>query len=427
MIGSFPQMPIKKASEQVTAIDDYKNIFDRFVAVTIKLDEFSSIASEKGYPFAEAALAMFCDNLNGLLIGTKSIYRVDIATIFLIVGCNVVDKREFIEQRIKHAINAAASGGGQVRCSFAVYPDDGRSCERLLLRMKATMPASWSKRNGNILMNGVNFKNEIANGNVLTYVQGVYDVNRNLRGVEMLARWKNSEVGIVPPSEFLEAIQSQNASIIFLELLLKNAKLILGMLQNSLHENVIISVNINPINLMDAEFRRTLESFANNNSVNNIELELVESDDFDKFIGFHEIVSSLANLGYRLAIDDFGSRYAWINSLGDHVSTIKLDRTLTQRISKGSNASRAEVVVRSIVSMAKSINVEVIAEGIEDKEDFNVMKTFGVTGMQGYYFGAPLLPEQFIENHIIVEENKNIFDELDKAALLYESFNNKRH
>lgn len=426
MIGSFPQMPIKKASEQVTAIDDYKNVFDRFVTVTIKLDEFASLASKKGFPFAEAALAMFCDNLNGLLIGSKSIYRIDISTIFVIVGCNVVDKREFIEQRIRNAINSAASGGGQARCSFAVYPDDGKSSESLLLRMKATMPASWSE-NGAVLMNGVNFKNEIANGNVLTYVQGVYDVNRNLRGVEMLARWKNSEVGIVPPSEFLEAIQSQNASVTFLGLLLNNAKLILGMLQERIKKDVIVSVNINPINLMDTNFRGALEDFAQNFNVSNIELELVESDDFGKFLGFNEVVRGLAKLGYRLAIDDFGSRYAWINSLGEHVSTIKLDRTLTQRISKGSNASRAEVVVRSIVSMANSINIEVIAEGIEDKEDFNIMKNFGVTGMQGYYFGTPLLPEQFIENHVVIQENKQIFDELDKTSTLYDSFNNKRH
>jgi EAL domain-containing protein (putative c-di-GMP-specific phosphodiesterase class I) len=199
------------------------------------------------------------------------------------------------------------------------------------------------------------------------------------------------------------------------------------MLQERIKNDVIVSVNINPINLMDANFRSVLEDFARDRNVSNIELELVESDDFDKFLGFNEVVRGLSKLGYRLAIDDFGSRYAWINSLGEHVSTIKLDRTLTQRISKGSNASRAEVVVRSIVSMAKSIDIEVIAEGIEDKEDFNMMKSFGVTCMQGYYFGTPLLPEQFIENHVVMQENKQIFEELDKAPTLYESFNNKRH
>lgn len=427
MNRSYPQMPIKKASEQVTVVKDYMDLTDRFVAVTIKFDEFSEIATNKGYCVAEAALAMACDHINSLIITAKTIKRIDISTILLVVACNRIDQREIIEQRVKKVINSATNGGGRVRCAYALFPDDGNSADSILHRMKATMPASWSRESDKVIDNGVDFKKEIARGNILTYVQGIYYPNRDLRGVELLARWRHKDVGIVPPSTFLEGIQTQGAACLFLKLLLRNASKVLKEMKSICVHDLIVSINVNPINLMSAGFIEELTCFAKNNETSNIELELVETDDFDKLVGFNEVMASVRMLGYRLAIDDFGSRYAWINSLGDHVSTIKLDRTLTQRISKGSNTSRAELVVTSVVNMAKSMNLEVIAEGVEDKADFDVMNQCGVTALQGYFYGAPVPVDDFIKNYQIELENNHIFEELKGSSLFISDRKPKPH
>ncbi|MEH6454803.1 MAG: EAL domain-containing protein [Cocleimonas sp.] len=418
-------MPIKKAKDRIVVIDEYKEIANRFVLVTIMLDDFSSIATSQGYVVAEAALAMFNDNLYGSIIGTKSIIRVDISTIVLALICNEIDAREVIEGRVKKAITSATSRSDSVRMAFAVYPDDGDCSEKLLHRMKVTMPASWANKKNNVMTDGVNFNNEIKNGNILTYLQGVYSKEKDLQGVELLSRWKHSEVGILPPSEFLEGILSQKAVCPFIDLLLNNALDAFNELKSKLKMEVFVAINLNPSTLMNGDVVNNLTQFAANNDVSFIELELVESDDFDKLVGFEHIVQNLSQIGYKISIDDFGSRYAWINSIGDTVNTLKLDRSLTQRISRGEHTNKAALVVKSIVNMANELKLKVIAEGIEDSHDFDAMVNFGVTGLQGFFFGAPMKLSEFVEHYNFQQENK----ELLKDALLNitPTFATKRH
>ena len=325
-------MPIKKAEDRIVVIDEYRELANRFVLVTIKLDDFATIATSQGYVVAEAALAMFNDNLYSSILGTKSIIRVDISTIVLALICNEIDSRELIESRIKKAIINATDRSQGVRLAFAVYPDDGDTSEKLLYRMKVTMPASWAQNKNKIMINGVNFKNEIKRGNILTCIQGIYSKERDLQGVELLSRWRSADVGIVPPSEFLEGILAQNAVTSFVNLLLNNAVDVFIELKTKLKKEIFVSINLNPSTLMNGDVISLFTNFAEKNDVSFIEIELVETDDFDRLVGFESVIQSLSKLGYKIAIDDFGSRYAWINSIGDSVNTLKLDRSLTQRI-----------------------------------------------------------------------------------------------
>jgi EAL domain-containing protein (putative c-di-GMP-specific phosphodiesterase class I)/GGDEF domain-containing protein len=425
VIRSFPQMPIKKAEDRVIVIDEYRELANRFVLVTIKLDDFAAIATSQGYVVAEAALAMFNDNIYSSIIGTKSIIRVDISTIVLALICNEIDSREVIEGRIKKAIINASDKSQGVRLAFAVYPDDGNTSEKLLHRMKVTMPASWELNNNKIMSNGVNFNDEIKNGNILTYLQGVYSKEKDLQGVELLSRWKKDDVGVIPPSEFIEAILSQNATFSFISLLLNNAVDVFNELKAKLKKEVFVAINLNPSTLMNGEVVKLFTDFASVYDVSFIEIELVETDDFDRLIGFHSIVQNLSSLGYKIAIDDFGSRYAWINSIVDSVDTLKLDRSLTQRISKGENNKKAALVVKSVVNMANELKLKVIAEGIEDSRDFDAMVDFGVTGLQGFFFGAPMSLNGFVDNYLFQKENQTLLDEMLTTSL--PSFATKRH
>lgn len=418
-------MPIKKAEDRIVVIDEYRELANRFVLVTIKLDDFATIATSQGYVVAEAALAMFNDNLYSSILGTKSIIRVDISTIVLALICNEIDSRELIESRIKKAIINATDRSQGVRLAFAVYPDDGDTSEKLLYRMKVTMPASWAQNKNKIMINGVNFKNEIKRGNILTYIQGIYSKERDLQGVELLSRWRSADVGIVPPSEFLEGILAQNAVTSFVNLLLNNAVDVFIELKTKLKKEIFVSINLNPSTLMNGDVISLFTNFAEKNDVSFIEIELVETDDFDRLVGFESVIQSLSKLGYKIAIDDFGSRYAWINSIGDSVNTLKLDRSLTQRISRGENTNKAALVVKSVVNMANELKLKVIAEGIEDLRDFDAMVDFGVTGLQGFFFGVPMTLNGFIENHIFQQENHKMLDDILMNSP--PSFATKRH
>lgn len=287
------------------------------------------------------------------------------------------------------------------------------------------MPASWELNNNKIMSNGVNFNDEIKNGNILTYLQGVYSKEKDLQGVELLSRWKKDDVGVIPPSEFIEAILSQNATSSFISLLLNNAVDVFKELKARLKKEVFVAINLNPSTLMNGEVVKLFTEFASAYDVSFIEIELVETDDFDRLVGFHTIVQNLSTLGYKIAIDDFGSRYAWINSIVDSVDTLKLDRSLTQRISKGENNKKAALVVKSVVNMANELKLKVIAEGVEDSRDFDAMVDFGVTGLQGFFFGAPMSLNGFVDNYLFQKENQALLDEMLIASL--PSFATKRH
>ena len=396
--GSYPRMKISPTNERLTLLRDYIEHYDRFISVTLKLDDFPEIASQKGYDVAEAGLSIISDAISLNLPTSLTVLRVDISTLFIVSASNIVDSREVMESRVKRAINIAMKGGRIARKSFAIFPDDCRNAEHLLVRMDALMPAQWEEANDTQVGSGVNFINEIKKGNIISYAQAVYKPSGKLRSVELLSRWKHEEIGIVPPSEFLEGIRTQGGTNELLKVLL-NSAVSLQSKATSIHGGkLIVSLNINPLDLLDSRIRETLERFSNSNDVSFIELELIETDDFGEIKGFPDVIELINNYGYRIAIDDFGSKYAWINSLGDYVNTIKLDRMLTQRISKGSNTSKANMVVESIIKMAKKLEVDVIAEGVEDEQDYIQMSEKGVSGLQGYFLAAPCCIEYFLNN-----------------------------
>lgn len=127
-----------------------------------------------------------------------------------------------------------------------------------------------------------------------------------------------------------------------------------------------------------------------------INIEITESAYLTESEELKRTVSELKNCGFTVEMDDFGSGYSSLNILLDlDIDTLKLDRKLISQVESGNEKGRD--IVRTVVKMARVLNMSVIAEGIESKEQADFLNTLGNIGMQGYYYSKPMPCEKFEE------------------------------
>jgi len=153
---------------------------------------------------------------------------------------------------------------------------------------------------------------------------------------------------------------------------------------------LIISVNMSRLHLKDQDFVTDLKSMIEKYDVKPefIELELTESTFSDNMELVFDITRKLHNIGFRLSIDDFGSAYSSFNMLKDvFIDVVKIDREF---FNETSNTSRGKMIVKSIVTMAKDLEMQTVAEGVETKEQVEFLSEIGCDLAQGFYYAKPM-------------------------------------
>lgn len=220
----------------------------------------------------------------------------------------------------------------------------------------------------------------------ISYQPIVRPQDGTVMGYEALMRWTHPERGVVPPSVFIPVAEE--------------ARLIepLGawMLRSACGEaakwpdSIKLSVNISTLQMSDSSFLQTVARAlaASGLPPERLLLELTESMVLEMTPQLERLLVSLKELGVSLALDDFGRGYSSLNYIEKmDFSMIKIDREFVQSAAAGS--SRSQAVVSAIVALAQSLEIEVVAEGIEDEAQANAVLSLGCTGCQGYYFGRP--------------------------------------
>jgi len=139
------------------------------------------------------------------------------------------------------------------------------------------------------------------------------------------------------------------------------------------------------VNYIDS-LKSLIEKYGVNPEV--MELELTESAFFDDLDVIIDVASKLREIGFRMAIDDFGAGYSSLNLLKDiFVDVVKLDREF---LKESVNTVRGKKIIKCIISMAKDLEIETVAEGVETREQVEFLRGIGCDVAQGYYFGKPM-------------------------------------
>ncbi|MCG7963911.1 MAG: GGDEF domain-containing phosphodiesterase, partial [Candidatus Thiodiazotropha taylori] len=280
---------------------------------------------------------------------------------------------------IKHADIAMYKVKNSGKNGYAFYSD----------RMKSHFAASLDIENG--------LRKAISTDELCLYYQPQYNTREGkIVGVEALVRWQHPDKGIIQPSEFINVAEESGLIVPLGEWVLRKACQDMQRWQTEENIKLSLSVNISVQQLeMDQFVNKTLAIIKRHNLDRNVlELEITEHaimQDMEKAI---DTLSRLSHRGIRIAIDDFGTGYSSLGYLQSlPINTLKMDRSFVEGIkSKGDNS-----IVTAIISMARGLNLDLIAEGVESQTQIDQLNSAGCHLAQGFYYSRPLPEDEFLQ------------------------------
>ncbi len=304
-----------------------------------------------------------------------------------------------------------------VSIGIAMYPQDGNNMESLIKHADVAMYHVKGKgKNGYQFysndMNTPYFKNlsmetGIHKALLNNEFKLVYQPQINLKtgeivGVEALLRWQHPEHGIISPSEFIPFAEESGLIVEVGHWVLKSALAELSRWQNAGLPNVRMSINMCARQLAEnnivSMIKRTLTDYSL--PPDSLEIEITENTIMDDMDSIVRKLKELSEFGVTIAIDDFGTGYSSLSYLHRlPIQTLKIDRTFLKesRFSKGDNT-----IVNTIVAMAKGLQLNVVAEGVETQAQLDYLRSIDCHEAQGFLFGKPL-PSDVIAQLLIQE------------------------
>ena len=250
------------------------------------------------------------------------------------------------------------------------------------------------------------FEESLSNNEFKVFYQPKFNVKKDkpyLSSSEALVRWFHHDLGMVSPGDFIPLFEENG-------LIQKLDKFVWSEVGKQIRKwkekydfYVPVSVNVSRIDMYEPDFIDTLLKIINDNNLttNDIYLEITESAYTSDSKQMIEIVNKLRDLGFSIEMDDFGTGYSSLNMINElPIDVLKLDMVFVRNAHKNHDTK----IVEFIIDIAKYLEVPVIAEGVETKEQVESLKNLGCDIIQGYYFSKPIPANEF-EKFIIERKN----------------------
>jgi EAL domain-containing protein (putative c-di-GMP-specific phosphodiesterase class I) len=218
-------------------------------------------------------------------------------------------------------------------------------------------------------------------------------------GTEALLRWNHPERGNIPPNDFIPLAENTG-------LIQGLTRYVLEMVCSQMAEwdrlntdfaHLPVAVNLSARNLLEPNFDEFLEDILASHLIEpeRLELEVTESALIDDPVRSHQMMHKIAGLGVTLAVDDFGTGYTSMAQLEQMpLSTLKIDRSFTSRLADDPGGA---TLVKAMVDLAHEFGLEVVAEGVEDREVTERLRELGCDIGQGYLWSRPVTSEALPE------------------------------
>lgn len=216
-----------------------------------------------------------------------------------------------------------------------------------------------------------------------------------LLGAEALTRWRHSQKGLLSPVSFIPILENSNRiGEIDKHIIEKACRYIRKWMDMMPDRPIIVSGNLSRSYVHNPDFVQNLRNIVECNDVpiGNIRFEITESAYMDRPEQLIEVVKEMRSEGFVIEMDDFGSAYSSLNMLKDiEIDILKLD----MKFLAGENTRRSEIIISSVIRMAKELGLKVIAEGVETRQQADMLLDFGCEIMQGYYFSKPVPADEY--------------------------------
>lgn len=247
----------------------------------------------------------------------------------------------------------------------------------------------------------------LANGEFIIYLQPKHSLVSNKPiGAEALVRWMHPQDGLLSPAAFIPLFERNGFIIKLDEYVWEQVFILIRKWLDNGFSPVPVSVNVSRVNIYNPTFSKTITSLIKKYNIPGylVELELTETTFVDNQDELYRTLRDLQAQGLNFSIDDFGSGYSSLNMLKNSPADIlKLDREFLCAAAGNVNA---QTVIRHTISMANQLNMQVVAEGVENETQAKFLKDAGCLAAQGYFYSHPM-PVVDYEDLMLYKTTKN--------------------
>jgi len=389
----------------------------RVALIHIDLDRFKVVNETLGYYVGDALLKQAAERVRKASRGADTVARVG-GDEFTIVFPNVTSLQTLsaaAEVMLDDLAKPFPSEGQELFVSASVgislYPDDARSVDELIKHADAAMSTAkhLGRNNFQFFTAGMNqevqdrmlieagLRSAIHRNELSLVFQPKIDLaTRRIFGAEALLRWKHPKLGMISPARFVPVAEEAGLVGQIGEWVLHTACRQIRQWQDAGHA-LQVAVNVSARQFQDYDVAELVKDIMRDTGVmaSNLEIELTESAVMNDAEASIVTLERLAALGVQIAIDDFGTGYSSLSYLKRlPLDVLKIDQSFVRDISSDPNDA---AIVRAIITLARSLGIKVIAEGVENEAQLAFLNAYGCHYAQGYLFGRPLTAPQFMK------------------------------
>jgi diguanylate cyclase (GGDEF)-like protein/PAS domain S-box-containing protein len=391
---------------------------EKIAVLFIDLDDFKKINDTLGHDVGDKLLVESAKRLNKVVRKEDTVGRLG-GDEFIVLLKNLEDEQHVltvVENLLKTFREPFKADGRELiltlSLGIAVYPDNGKSSSQLLrnadiamYQAKAFGRNTYSfftkEMNASMLrrleieeqMHGALDRNEFE-----VYYQPQIDVHSNtLIGAEALLRWFNPLLGNITAGEFIPIAEHTGLIVPIGRFVIQEALRFLHLWQTTQQCSYTMAVNLSPRQFRDENLVVFIKKTLKNTNVKaqNIELEITEGVLMNGQSYIDDALVGLNKLGVNLSMDDFGTGYSSLSYLRRYsFDVLKIDRSFVDRIA----IDKADLdLVKATISMAHSLGLSVVAEGVENQEQVKMLQQLNCDYLQGFYFSKPIPAQALIE------------------------------
>ena len=375
----------------------------------VDLDRFKNINDSHGHDVGDKLLKIVSDRLKETLRDSDTIARnggdefsvlienmKDIREPFVVANKIIDSMNEKFEVE-GHNVHIGASVG------IATYPLDGNDALELLKLADTAMYEAKKEGGNNFQFYSSSMSYQITDrlmletalhsalGNnefYLVYQPQVNAKTNTTEGFEALIRWNSPEFGLISPAKFIPILEETGLIYSVGEWIICE---VLNFIKEGKSNNIKVSINLSALQCGVAGYSNKIKGFIENTDIDPklVEFEVTESLLINDFSSTEMFLTDISRLGCTIALDDFGTGYTSFSYLTKlPIDVIKVDRSLITDIHENRNL---QDIVKAIITMSKSLNIENVFEGIETKDELDMITEISDEAIiQGFYFSKPL-------------------------------------
>lgn len=388
----------------------------------IDLDDFKHINDGLGHQYGDILLQQIAAGLTGIPGLRGHCYRMGGDEFIIIIGPELYDELGKMVAYIKTLFNKPwylmeTEYFCTMSMGIAVFPDNSVDVHEITRMADVAMyEAKRSGKNGYAYYSSEvenstakrldienNMRQAVSTGidECVVFYQPVVNVNTQMcTSCEALVRWDSKALGFMGPGEFIPLAEYLGLITSIGDYVLEEACRRCKLWNDNGHPDFYINVNLSVVQLLQKNVVENIKRILDKTGVNpkNIVLEITESFAINDMQRVMDIITGLKKLGPRIALDDFGTGYSSLNYIKQlPLDIIKVDKTFIDDIIED---DYAQAFVKLIVDLSKTIGTKIVVEGVEHKEQFELLKSLGVDYIQGYYFGKPVPANIFEEKNL---------------------------